>query len=75
LEEAVGVYEGMEIKEFEVGIILRGEGDMLRIVFAKERAEVEVLRKELHSRKAGARIALLRTDDASRPLLVRMVGQ
>ena len=74
-EEAVGVYEGMEISEFEVGIILKGEGDLLRITFPTDGPEVEVLRKELHSCKAGARIALLGTDDASRPLLVRMVGQ
>ena len=72
-EECIGTYERIEINEVDVTVILSIDGQRLILTFSNDGVEADVV-KTLISCKAGTKIVLLKTDEASRPLLVRTIG-
>lgn len=72
--ELVGRFVRLEIGKSQVSVVLScGVGHII-LSFPTESSESETLQRELSSVKPGIKVGLLRTDDMSRPLLVRLVG-
>ena len=71
-EEVVGIFEGLEISEFDVAVVLSSGGEKFQI--RAEGVAAEIVKKELLACKPGSRIAILRTDDTPRPLVIRKIG-
>jgi len=72
--ECVGRLLRFEVCELEVSVALSCGAEHIILSFPTESLESETLRRQLSSYKPGTKVALLRTDDMSRPLLVRLVG-
>ena len=65
-EEAVGIFRGVQCREFEVSLLL---GDY-RIVFPAQSPEASIL-KTLGKKLVSKGVGVLRTDDPQKPLLFR----
>lgn len=72
--ECVGSFLSLEIGESRVSVVLSCGAEHVILSFPTESLESQTLQRELSSCKLGTRIALIKTNEASRPLLVRLVG-
>jgi len=73
--ECVGTLLGLEIGESKVSVVLSLGTRHVKLSFPKESMESRTLQRDLSSCKPGTKIALMKTNEASRPLLVRLVGR
>ena len=71
--ECIGLYEGLEVSEFEVAVILSCNGARVRLKFPADMANMDTLKKQLGSYKLGTKIGLLRTDEAFRSVIIRTI--
>ena len=71
--ECVGRLLRFEVYESELSVILSCGPERIALSFPKDDVESDILRRELSSYKPGTKIALMKTDEASRPLLVRLI--
>lgn len=69
-EECVGIFEKLEMDEIEVAVILSNRNKKIRLAFPANESEADIVKKELKTCTSGTRITILRTDDASRPLVI-----
>lgn len=71
--ELVGRFIKLEIGESQVSVVLSCGAEHVILSFPSESLESHILQRELSSCKLGAKMSLVRTDEASRPLLVRKI--
>jgi len=67
-DEVLGVYQGVEITEFQATLLFR----KLRISFPVHSPEAEILKK-LGDSLLGKRIGILKTDLREKPLVIRVL--
>jgi len=72
--ECVGRFVRLEIDESQVSVVLSCRAEHILLSFPKDGPESEILQRSLSSVRPGAKVALLKTDDVSKPILVRLVG-
>jgi hypothetical protein len=70
-EEALGTFKGFEFNEDYVVVILSLTNKNLRFSFSLDSIEAEILKKELDQKTIGKKIALLRTDNYAKPIVIR----
>lgn len=66
-EDLVGVYKGTKRETFGLSLFINN----FRIDFTEESKEAEILEKELAHVSVGQRISVLRTDDPTKPIVIR----
>lgn len=71
--ECVGRLLRFEVCELEVSVALSCGAEHIILSFPRESSESETLQRELSSCKLGTTIALIKTDEISRPILVRII--
>jgi hypothetical protein len=71
--ECTGTFLRLQVCESEVSIVLSLGTRQVKVSFPKESIESRTLKRELSSCKLGTKIALLKTDEESRPLLIRII--
>ncbi|MEM2129144.1 MAG: hypothetical protein QXZ70_00950 [Candidatus Bathyarchaeia archaeon] len=70
-EEAIGNYEALKISEDKVTLILTHTIKNLAIAFQKETPEAQILIQTLKNTKKGTKLAILKTDNQKKPIIVR----
>jgi len=73
LEEVVGKFLMLEMDESEISVVLSCGDQRFVLSFLQEGLEGQTVQGDLALCKPGAKIALLKTNEASRPLLVRVI--
>jgi len=71
-EEIVGKCNSVSIEGTKIILFLTARGQELRIAFNSESKEAIALRK-IRNKIVGKKIGLLKTDDAIRPIAVRII--
>lgn len=69
-EECVASFEKLEMDAIEVAVILSSRDKKVSLAFPANGLEADIVKKELITCTSGTRIKILRTDDASRPLVI-----
>ena len=72
-QEVIGTYEALEVGEDNVILTLSRTCRNLKITFVKSSAEAQKLTQTLINTVKGTKIALLKTDDPQKPLLLRVL--
>lgn len=72
--ECVGRFLKLDRSESEVCLVLSSGSKHIVLSFPTEGLESQTLQRELSSVKPGTKIALIKTDETLRPLLVRIIG-
>ena len=72
-QEVIGTYEALEVGEYNVILTLSRTCRNLKITFVKSSAEAKKLTQTLINTAKGTKIALLKTDDPQKPLLLRVL--
>jgi len=70
--ECVGTLFDLQIGELDVSVVLSCGSEHIVLRFSTESLESHTLR-ELSSCEPGTKIGLIKTDEASRPLLIRII--
>jgi hypothetical protein len=70
-EEAIGNYESLRISEDRVTLTLSPTQKDIKIAFPKDSPEAKVLIEAVKNIPKDAKIALLRTDNPERPIIIR----
>lgn len=73
--ECVTRFLGLNIGESEASVELSCGSEHIILRFPAGSLESERLRRELSSCKPGTKIGILKTDEASKPLLIRLLGK
>jgi len=71
--EFVANFLRLEIGQSKVSVQLSCGSKRIVLSFPRESLESQTLQRELSLCKRGTKIALIKTDEASRPLLVRVI--
>jgi hypothetical protein len=71
--ELVAKFISLEVGELRASVVLSCNGQRFILSFPTESLEWQMLQRELSACKTGTRIALVATDEASRPLLIRKI--
>jgi len=74
-EEAIGNYEDLKISEDKVTIILTHTIKSIAIAFPKETPEAQTLIQTLKNTKKGTKIAILKTDNPEKPIIIRTLNE
>jgi hypothetical protein len=72
--EHVGRFVKLETGESQVSVVMSCGAENVTLSFPRGDLESQTSQRELSSCKLGIRIALIKTDELSRPLLVRKIG-
>lgn len=71
--ELVAKFISLEAGELRASVVLSCNGQHFILSFPTQSLEWQALQRELSACKTGTRIALVVTDEASRPLLIRKI--
>lgn len=72
LEEIIGVLQRLEKDALEVAVVLSCSNHLIKVVFPTDSPEAYALNKVLSKDLSGFKVGILRTDDPSKPLLIRI---
>ena len=72
LAEYVGVFEGLEITNSHLAILLSHK-KKLKVVFPIDSIQAKIAKKELDDQLVGRKIGIIRTGYAERPILIRKI--
>lgn len=73
-EEAIGHLEALQVNEDEVTLTLTRTYRELKITFPRNSPEAQTITQTLANTPKGTKIALLKTDDPQKPLLLRILN-
>lgn len=72
--ECIGNFLKLELLGPEVSVTMLCGNQQVTLRFPEGSLESEILQTKLSSCKPGTKVAILKTDEPSRPLLVRLIG-
>jgi hypothetical protein len=72
--ECVGRFLKLDRSESEVCLVLSSGSKHIVLRFPVESLEAETLRRELSLCEQGAKIAVIKTDEEARPLIVKVIS-
>jgi hypothetical protein len=73
-DEAIGSFEKLEIDEEKVTTTLSTHKN-IRITYPKNTAEAQTLTQTLTNTKKGTKIAILKTDNPQKPIIIRTLNE
>ena len=73
-EEAIGHFEALQVNEDNVVLTLTRTYRNIKIAFPKNSPEAQTITQTLANTPKGTKIALLKTDDPQKPLLLRILN-
>ena len=74
LVEYVGIFERLEVENSHLVVLLScTSGNCLKLIFAADSPEANLLKKRLNERLVGRKLGILRMDDPQWPILVRTI--
>jgi len=74
-QEAIGNFEALKISEDKVTLTLTHTVKNLVITFPKETPEAQTLLQALKSTQKGTKIAILKTDNPEKPIIIRTLNE
>jgi hypothetical protein len=72
-EEFQGIFERIEAGDLDFAVVFSCKGEEFKVRLGE--VDADTVKKELLSCKSGIKIALLKTDEASRQFLVRTIAK
>lgn len=70
LGECVGVFEGLEITNSHLAILLSHKKKS-KVVFPIDSIQAKIVKKELNDQQIGRKIGIIRIDDVEQPVVIR----
>lgn len=74
-EEAIGTYETLEVTEDKIALTVSRTSRDMKLTFPKDSPEAETLIKTLQNTPPGTKIAILKTENPQKPLIIRTLKE